>query len=70
MVKEETTEYVSEEQLGEIVKKYVQKPIDESDREMKMMVLSLVSDLRNCRAERDQLKGEVERMAQQSEVSK
>lgn len=48
MVEEETYEYISEEQLDEIVKEYVQKPIDESDREQKMLVLILVADLRNC----------------------
>ena len=43
--------YLTESQLDEIVKEFVKPAVSEDDRRLKMTVLSLVSDLRNCRAE-------------------
>lgn len=53
--------YLNDSKLDEIVKEYVTPPSSEEERKVKMMVLSLVSDLRNSRADNEHLQGEADR---------
>jgi acyl-homoserine lactone acylase PvdQ len=57
-----TIEFVSESQLNEIVREFVTAPVDENDRRLKMMVLSLVSDLRNVRGDHHSAQEEITKL--------
>lgn len=54
LIETEQLEFLSESRLDEIVKEFVDRPENDEQRRIKMIVLSLVSDLRNCRSERDE----------------
>jgi hypothetical protein len=58
-------EYFNDVQLDEIVKTYVQPAKDEEDRKLKMMILSLVCDIRNSRGDHEKSLEEIESLRSQ-----
>lgn len=62
MIEDDVLISLDNAKLDEIVKKYVTPAIDDENRNHKMMILSLVSDLRNSRSELQQTREELEQM--------